>query len=385
MASSDNLHSQQFQLFDPGPVDAGYKPSKDIPVKKGAPAKTQMRKLKLIKRDGSRAVSPGYFPRTMRASPSSGWRDTGVAHDETQFPGMRNPQASPDIPAHGKISRSSERVDTPRKKTAVQKDPKEYTTYYHSSNSATPPHLAQHPHNDAYTAFPEEHGRSGSNDVLFAGTYGAAGAFSRQYMHQYRVPKKAESATVMADDDLEHLVKTINDRGHPAEAQDQFKSALYSKRKSPTLFESISAKRTEVAGRNEAQRMRNNVEDRGNISVIMPKSKMEGLGIQYGGMQEYGDMSAAWKMPESFPERKKQSKTPAKTTSTGKPAGKMVWNSDKKSPHFPSTHKTMNNAPETIKQSKKYPPNFPLAQHKKTKKTKVAKPKDAHFDLTGAS
>jgi len=290
---------------------------------------------------------------------------------------MRSPQASPYIPAHGKISRSSNRADTAHTKTVIQKNKKDYTTYYHSSDSATPPHLTEHPKSATYRTFPEEHGRSGSNDVIFAGTALAADAFSRPYTHQYRVPKESESATIMADDDLEQLVKN---QVHPDAAKHQFETALYRKSESPTLFESLSAKRSEVASRNEVQRMRNGVEDRGNISVIMPKSKMESLGIQYRGMNIHSDNNYSWKMPESLPAGKKK----ARVVLSGKPAGDMVWNSDKGSSNSAATHKAMNKAPETIKQSKKYSSNFPLAQHKKPKQTKVNK-KDAYFDLTGES
>jgi hypothetical protein len=78
----------------------------------------------------------------------------------------------------------------------------------------------------------------------------------------------------MADDDAGTMTrKFVNE-------------SLYSAGDSPTLFESIPARRLAVANRNEVQRMRNYVEDKGKISVIMPKSKMEKLGIKYQGISK---------------------------------------------------------------------------------------------------
>jgi hypothetical protein len=114
----------------------------------------------------------------------------------------------------------------------------------------------------------------------------------------------------------------------------------------------------------------------------MPESNKAGDMGYSSESNKSGDTGYYWKMPESFSESKKQSKTSAKKTSTGKPAGKMKW--DPTNPTGPSFHETMPNAISTL-EGKTFPAITPLASHKKPKQTKVAKPKDATFDLTGGS
>ena len=250
MSSSDHLHSQQFhqqQLFNPGPVDKGYEAPSSSP---------------------SISVTGGGNP-----SKEGTWdRSSGSKNDKTHFPGMRAPQTSPYIPAHGKVVTKRFQAAISHKQTDVSKT-NEYTTYYHASDSPSPPHTVDHPNNDTFSQ-PSWAERKGSNDVLFAGTRAAAQSLDRPFLHRYSVPKSAESATIMADDDAGTMTrKFVNE-------------SLYSAGDSPTLFESIPARRLAVANRNEVQRMRNYVEDKGKISVIMPKAKMEKLGIKYQGISK---------------------------------------------------------------------------------------------------
>lgn len=366
MATSDNLHSQQFHqdpLFDPGPVDAGYKPPTDT---------------------SSKAVSSERAGAFQRRPDGPSWPNS-----QTKLPGMRTyPPDSPyhtPVPAHGELISARNQAAETHKQTQISKrGPSDYTTYYHSSDHSDPPHLTDHPNASVYSHPQASAGRKGSNEVLFAGTADAAGMFNRNYTHKYRVPKSAESATIMADDDLEASIKAQHAVGHHLSAEAGYKNALYSAGDSPTLFESISARRTEVAGRKEVQRMRNDIEDRGNISVIMPKAHMESLGVQYMGVNEKRGKKG-FHDPSTMSPYSKSGQDPYNPkvvqpkVKTGKPAGNMTWDRGKQGPAF---HETMPNAISTL-EGKTSPAVTPLASHKKPKQTKVSKPKDATFDLTG--
>jgi len=220
-------------------------------------------------------------------------------------------------------------------------------------------------------------GRTGANDVLFAGTAAAAGVFNRPYTHAYRVPKSAESETIMADDDLESSVNAQHAVGHHKSAEASYRDALYSAGDSPTLFESISARRTEVAGRKEVQRMRNDIEDRGNLSVIMPKAHMESLGVQYLGVNEKRGKKG-YHDPSTMSPYSKSGQDPyypkvvQPKVKTGKPAGKIAGTSWQQG--GVASHETMPNAIETLK-GKTSPAITPPASHKKPKQTKLEKVK----------
>lgn len=400
MATSDNLHSQQFhqdQLFDPGPVDAGYKPPTDTS------SKSTSKGPRVI--EGGRQAGVRY-----RASDQYARRSLGTSpHNQTVFPGART--YSPDSPLHTPLPKHGELIST-RMNTAEThkqthlgtKDDPDYNTYYHSSHHSDPPHLVDHEHAAHYDPKHGYSGRTGANDVLFAGTAAAAGVFNRPYTHKYRVPKSAESATIMADDDLESGIKSQQAVGHHKSAEAYYRAALYSAGDSPTLFESISARRTEVAGRKEVQRMRNDIEDRGNLSVIMPKAHMESLGVQYMGVNEkrgkrgYHDPSTMNPYSKSGQDPYNPKVVQPKVK-TGKPAGKIAGTSWEKG--GVAFHETMPNAISTL-EGKTSPAITPPASHKKPKQTKLAKakgnpdgyatglamwlmnqPKDDNSDLTG--
>lgn len=389
MASSDNLHSQQFHqdhLFDPGPVDAGYKPPTDTPSK--APETSSKSTSK-----GPRVIEGGRTSGLVYRKPDhsriAGWAMGTPSSGKQVFPGARTyPPDSPyhtPFPKHGElISTRMNTAETHKQTHLGTKDDPDYNTYYHSSHHSDPPHLVDHEHAAHYDPKHGMSGRTGANDVLFAGTAAAAGMFNRPYTHKYRVPKSVESETIMADDDLESGVKSQHAVGHHKAAEAGYRDALYSAGDSPTLFESISARRTEVAGRKEVQRMRNDIEDRGNLSVIMPKAHMESLGVQYMGVNEKRG-KRGYHDPSTMSPYSKSGKDPYNPkivqpkVKTGKPAGNMTWDPGKQGPAF---HETMPNAISTL-EGKTSPAITPPASHKKPKQTKVAKPKDATFDLTG--
>lgn len=152
----------------------------------------------------------------------------------------------------------------------------QFIDVYHMSDSVDAPHTVAHPQSSGV-----------ANKTLFLGSGQTTQHFGRsnpgdprkprQFQHAYRVPMSALEPVVKGDDtfDGDHLSGYALNQLADASGVDQ-----------PELFESVGSSRWETVSRGKVQPYRNHGEGRGSLSFIMPKDKMEDLGIQYMGVKD---------------------------------------------------------------------------------------------------
>jgi hypothetical protein len=106
--------------------------------------------------------------------------------------------------------------------------------------------------------------------AMIQGEQGTDAEGGRNYVHHYRVPTSSISPEIYADDDA-------------------YRTPTLSSGATPTLWESIPLRRSQVHKMQKVVQMRNNVEGPGEISHVIPKEHMGKLGIQFVGTSATAD------------------------------------------------------------------------------------------------
>lgn len=159
--------------------------------------------------------------------------------------------------------------------TPVEVRPRTHIRVYHTSESETPPHLAEHPIASVLRNIHENDPNTHTNnhpDTFHVGTPAAAATRYGKYTHIYDIPKTHLNEVIFRDADNYQGVEGVNNISKVG------------------LWENTPAYPRDAIKQQKAVGYRNAFESEGSVSYMVPKSIINDKGVKYSGVMRSSEL-----------------------------------------------------------------------------------------------